>query len=223
MMKINIKIDLQSYIGHPFWPEMSRLIDIQKESGTNRARSGSGRRKALEDYLRAIEMSYEEYLELERLANRPFYTAEDGTIMIPKKQVDGMLVTMCDRARAALRPCPKDMVRTVLRASDWHTHNKPEEAQLWERYAVVKSGTSAKLSNQRGLRRNYYVGAEPPEALLAPTAPVHATGSLDINAEFVKPETLHKALHWAGEWVGIGASRPMGWGRFTAADFELER
>jgi len=35
----------------------------------------------------------------------------------------------------------------------------------------------------------------------------------------VRPETLKKALEWAGEWVGIGASRKMGFGRFTITEF----
>jgi hypothetical protein len=220
-MLINLTIDLHSYIGHPYWPEMEKLVNIQKESGMNRARSSANRRKALEEYLRGESMTLAQYDELEALANRPFYLDDTGHIEVPARHVEGMLVTMCDTARAANRPCPPDMVRTVLRASAWRTTVSPDSAQVWERYAVVTSGTGAKLSNQRGLRRNWYIGARPP-AGCAPGKEVVATGTMDVNPEMVRPDVLRRALGWAGEWVGIGASRKMGWGRFEVTNFEVE-
>lgn len=217
-MRINLEINLHSYIGHPYWPEMERLVNITKESGMSRARSSANRRKALEEYLRAENMTLAQYEELEKLANRPFYTDAEGRIVVPARHVEGMLVTMCNTARAANKPCPADMVRTVLRPTMWQTELRPDDALMWERYAVVTSGTGAKLSNQRGLRRNQYVGAHPP-ADCVPTKEVIAVGNLDLNEEMVKPEVLHKTLQWAGEWVGIGASRKMGWGRFEVIKF----
>jgi hypothetical protein len=94
-----------------------------------------------------------------------------------------------------------------------------EDASLWERFAVVSSGTGAKLSNQRGLRRSLFIGAEPPDDCL-PTGPVNAHGTIGINETMVRPEVLAKALDYAGESVGIGASRKMGWGRFVVRKFE---
>src|SRR5438132_8335940 len=161
-MLIEITVELDSYIAHPYWPEMERLVNIQKESGMARARSSANRRKALEEFLRSESMTLQDYDDLEKLATRPFYLDDAGVIQIPKKQVDGLLVAMCDTARSAMRPCPADMVRTVLRASAWSTQTKPEEARTWTRYAVVTSGTGAKLSNQRGLRANQYIGGRPP-------------------------------------------------------------
>ena len=221
-MRINLTIDLHSYIGHPYWPQMSVLVNIQKESGMNRARSTANRRKALEEWLRAEGMSLADYEALEEAAARPFYTTPDdpALVLVPRRHTESMLVATCDSARSAMRPCPADMVRTVLRPSAWQTDIKVSDALMWERYAVVTSGTGAKLSNQRGLRRNLYVGGKPPGDLPA-TEPVTATGWLDINPEMVRPEVLHKALSWAGEWVGIGASRKMGWGRFDILNFDV--
>ena len=153
-MIINYTTELASYIGDPYWPEIERLVNISKESGMSGARSSANRRKALEEYLRAEKMSLSDYEALEQAASRPFYTDNDEHIIVPKNQVDGMLVAACHTARAAQRPCPPEMVRTVLRASGWMTDAKVSDAGVWERYAVVTSGTGARLSNQRGLRRN---------------------------------------------------------------------
>lgn len=217
---ISLTIDLHSYIAHPYWPEQERLINIIKESGMSRARSSANRRKALEEYLRQNDMSLTEYEKLEQAAARPFYTDDNGNILIPKRSVEAFLVSVCDQARAANRPCPPDMVRTLLRASAWTTNVTPADALTWERYAVVTAGTGAKLSNQRALRRNDYVGAEPPAG--AATKPVVATGTIDVNVEMVKPEVLRHAIEWGGEWIGIGASRKMGWGRFVVVGFDIE-
>lgn len=217
-MLVRLTVDVHSYIGHPYWPEMEQVVNITKESGMARARSTANRRKALEEYLRSEGMTLAEYDQLVEAANRPFHTDDTGLIVIPKRHVDGMLVATCDTARSAMRPCPPDMVRTVLRASAWATTMKPADALTWTRYAVVTSGTGAKLSNQRGLRSNQYIGAQPPGDC-TPTGPVTATGTLDLNEEMVRPDVLRRALEWAGEWVGIGASRKMGWGRFSLLDF----
>jgi hypothetical protein len=217
-VNIPVTIHVQSYIAHPYWPERERLINVQKESGMNRARSAANRRKALEEYLRGEGLTLADYDALVVLADRQFYTDDDGLIIIPKKHVDGMLVAMCSTIRSASRPCPPDMVRTVLRASPWSTDIAETDAGWWERYAVVSSGTGARLSNQRALRRNAYIGDTPPSEV-EPLKEIVARGSIDINPEMVRPETLEKALRWAGEWVGIGASRKMGWGRFDVVEF----
>lgn len=217
MTMIQLTISLNSYIAHPYWPEMERLVNIQKESGMNRARSTANRRKALEEYLRSAGMSLTDYDQLETAAKRPWHTNPDGVIIIPKPSVEAMLVATCDTIRAAGKPCPPDMVRTVLRPSAWTTDAQPADAREWVRYAVVRSGTGAKLSNQRGLRTNWYVGGDPPTG--EPTAKVTATGTLTPNPDMVRPEVLRTALDWAGEWVGIGASRKMGFGRFEILDW----
>lgn len=220
MLTYAIEVELHSYIADPYWPEVEKVINIQKQSGMNRARSSANARKALEEYLRSEQMTLADYDKLVELSKRPFYTNGDGSsIVIPASKVAAMLVQTCDTARAAFRPCAPEQVRVAMRIGEWQTNARVEDAQIWERFAVVSSGTGAKLSNQRGLRRSYFIGAMPPDAC-TPTKPVVAKGGIDINETMVRPEVLEKALDYAGESIGIGASRKMGWGRFSVTRWE---
>jgi len=193
----------KGYIANPYWTEMAKLIDIQKSSGLNRAKSDAARRKSLEEYLRNNNMKLDEYEDLIKLANRPFHKSEDGEIVIPADRVLSFLVNCCLEVRAAGRPCPPDQMRSLVEATDWTT-GKREPDGIWERFALVKSGTGAKLSNQRGLRRSPYITG------------FTATGQLTVDDQYVKPEVLSNLVKWGGMQIGIGASRKMGYGRFTA-------
>jgi len=216
---IGIQVELQSFCADPYRIERDKLIEIEKQSGMNRARSSANRRKALENYLQTEGLTLKDYDDLKAKAEDPWETDAAGNIILPKLVVEAMLVATCHRATSAIRPTSPDMVRTVIRTSPWRTDATPDMARQWERFAVVNAGTGAKLSNQRGLRRNAYIGANPP--IGDGTKPVTATGTIDINPTMVKPDTLKKAIEWAGEWVGIGASRKMGWGRFTLQGFTV--
>lgn len=219
MLVYDLKIELLSYIADPYWPQVEQVINIQKESGMNRTRSSANARKSLEEYLRQKGMTLADYDSLVELSKRPFYVNGDGSaIIVPKRQVSAMLVATCDTARAAFRPCDPAQARVALRPSEWQTDKRVEDASVWERFAVVSSGTGAKLSNQRGLRRSQFIGAEPPDDC-EPTGPVSATGCIELDETMVRPEVLEKALVYAGERIGIGASRKMGWGRFVVRGF----
>ena len=39
-----VRVHLDTYIAHPYWPEREKLINIQKESGLSRARTAQTRR-----------------------------------------------------------------------------------------------------------------------------------------------------------------------------------
>jgi hypothetical protein len=218
-----LNINIHSYIGAPYWPETEQVINIVKQSGMSRARSSANARKALEEHLRAIGMTLSEYDRLVELSQRPWYT-ENGAgsrIVIPGDNVAAMLVATCDTLRAAQRPCPPEQVRVALRCSTWKLNVTAADAKEWVRFAVVSSGTGAKLSNQRGLRRNWYVGALPPNDRCEPTKPVYATGTIELDDTMVRPEVLENALRYAGDRVGIGSSRKMGWGRFAVEEFAI--
>jgi hypothetical protein len=197
-----VRVHLDTYIAHPYWPEREKLINIGKESGISRARTPATRRKALDDYLAATGMTRGQYEDLERAASRPFYTSDDGTIIVPALHVISMIVATCDQVSARARPCAPDLARTLIRPTGWAT-SKTAPDGIWERFAVVSAGTGQKLSNQRALRADPYIEN------------TGATGVIAIDETAIRPEVLWKALAWAGTHVGIGAARKMGKGRFT--------
>jgi len=208
MLSFNIVLHFpRGYIANPYWPAVEKLINLQKQSGMNRARSSANRRKALEEHLKGLSMTLADYERLEAEAARPFYTDDDGNIIIPELHVHSFLVATCDTVRAASRPCPPDQVRSWITVTPWATGKRAADG-VWERFAVVSGGGGNKLSNQRGLRRSEYI------------AKFDASGTLSINEEFVEPNVLEKAIRLGGELVGIGASRKMGWGRFTLERFD---
>jgi len=201
MIEFKVSVHIGNYIAAPYWPELEKLINIKKESGVSRARTQETRRKALDSYLASAGMSRADYGELERLAARPFHM-EAGRIVVPELHVMSMIVATCDRIGSRGRPCAPDIARTVISVSSWCT-DKTEADGVWERFAVVSSGTGAKLSNQRALRSDAYI------------EDADADGNVRIDTSVVRPEILWKALEWAGTYVGIGSARKMGWGRFT--------
>jgi hypothetical protein len=196
----------RGYIADPYWPARARLIDIQKQSGLNRARSAANRRKALEEWLNANSMTLADYEALEAKSNEPFYRDGQGNIVIPENQILSFLVATCDEARSATRPCDPNQVRSRFIAGAWST-GKTKADGVWERFATVSAGTGQKLSNQRGLRRSEYIEK------------FEAQGSISFDPDYVDPKTLERALAWGGQFVGIGASRKMGWGRFELRSF----
>jgi hypothetical protein len=196
------------YVGHPYWPEMYEVIEITKKSGLNRAKSDANRRKSLEEYLRANGMTLADFERLEQLSRRPFHTAPDGEIVIPADRILSFLVAANSEARAANRAAPPEQVRSRITATDFYT-GKYQPNGVWKRFATVNLGTGARASNQRGLRENAYIEG------------FEATGSLRFDEQTVDPKTLIRLIEWAGEFVGIGASRKMGKGRFRLARAEV--
>jgi hypothetical protein len=203
--KITTKF-IRGYIADPYWPQRAELIDIQKQSGMNRAKSEANRGKALEEWLKRNGKTLDWYKALEKRAAEPFHHGDDGTIIIPELHVYGMLVAANDEARSATRCCAPEQVRARFQVTPWRTSKRKLDG-VWERFAMVSSGTGQKLSNQRGLRRSSYISE------------FEASGEISFSPEYVKPEALRGLLEYAGENIGIGASRKMGWGRFTVAGF----
>lgn len=209
MLTFSMTLDFAGrYIAHPYWPEMYQLIEITKKSGINRAKSEANRRKALEEYLRQNGMTLEDFRALEERANRPFHTAPDGEIIIPSASVMAFIVAANDEARAASKVCARGQERTRIVASDFATGKHGPDG-VWSRFATVTLGTGAKASNQRGLRENAFIEG------------FTARGTITIDEQHVDPETLRNLIEWGGQFVGIGASRKMGMGRFQLASFAL--
>lgn len=209
MITISTAIEFTTpYVAHPYWPEMYQVIEITKKSGMNRAKSDANRRKSLEEYLRQHNLTLSDYERLESASKRPFHLSVTGEIIIPPDNILSFLVAANDEARAAFRACPPDQVRSKILATPFMT-GKTEPDGVWTRFATVSLGTGAKASNQRGLRENAYIEG------------FTARGSLTIDEQTVDPAALRNLIEWGGQFVGIGASRKMGKGRFKIAVWEF--
>jgi hypothetical protein len=212
-----IEVELKSYIAHPYWPEREKLINIIKESGVSRARTTESRARALDGYLRSKGMTREDYDRLEKLADRPFYTDDNDLIVVPALHVTSMIVNAVRQASASVRPFKAEQARSLMRATSWNTDRDAPDG-TWERFVVLTGGTGMKLSNQRALRVNEYIGS-PPDA--EAQEPVLAAGRLFL-APGVNPAKMYDLLSYAGSEIGIGAARKMGWGRFMVTEFSAE-
>lgn len=209
MLTFNLEFAFTSpYVAHPYWPEMNMVIDILKKSGVNRAKSDANRAKALEEYLRANDMTLADYERIKALSERPFHTNSAGEIIIPSDKVMAFLVAGNSQARAAQRATPPEQVWSRIVATDFTT-GKTEPDGVWSRFATVTLGTGQKASNQRGLRENAYIEN------------FTARGQLSFDEQTVDPGRLENLIGWAGQFVGIGASRKMGKGRFQLAQFAV--
>ena len=215
---IHIELDFTEpgYIAEPYWPEREKVIEIQKKSGMNRTRSDRARQNALESYLKANQINQEQYDELVRLADRPFYTV-DAThtkdhynghrpeeIVLSAHQIYGCLAQGSALCPSSMRISTAANIRTVLKVSEFYT-GKDTADGIWERFVVV-TGAGAKLSNQRALRSSPFIKN------------FTARGELSL----INPEMERSAknfIEWCGREVGLGASRKMGWGRFTISDW----
>jgi hypothetical protein len=203
---ISLKFE-KGYIADPYFPAREQLINIQKVSGMNRAKSEDKRAQSLKDFLQRQGMSQEEYLALERAAKEPWYR-NGQDIIIPSHQLYGCLIEACRNASATLRPCDPDNLRHVLDVADLHT-GKTTHDGIFQRLVMPKSGTGQPLSNQRAVRENPYI------------ADFTATGTLAYFPEDLRNqgESLEEFLAWAGQRIGVGASRKMGYGRFSVAQW----
>jgi hypothetical protein len=205
-MKISVILRFpKGYIADPYWPAREKAINIEKESGTNRARSMERRQRALQDYLQANGMTLADYQQLKAEASRPFY-AEDGYIIIPAHQLYGALAqgaALASRSIAVARP---ETIRTVLRVSDFTTPKQGPDG-VWERFVPVKAGPGNKLSNQRALRSNAYI------------EDFEAQGELHFSTDILQPQKVKDFLRFVGQEIGVGASRKMDWGRFTIEEW----
>lgn len=193
----------RGYIADPYWPEQAHLIDIIKESGMSRARSEQNRDKALRDYLNKKSMTLDDFRAIEAAAKRPFYRIDGpaSTIIIPEHQVYACLTNAADTATSSIRIAQPEQVRSLLVCSAWVTERTKEDG-VFERF-VRPMSQGRELSNQRTLRQNPYI------------ADFDAVGTIGFDPDLVPEQRLIDFLRYAGREVGIGASRKLGWGRYT--------
>lgn len=199
-MRLSLHFADPGFIAEPYHVERYKLIEIQKHSGMARARSEAKRNKALEEHLKSTGMTLNDYRALEQSASVPFFFTDAGLIYIPADRIASCLVNASAEAPAKMKIAN---IRSALRITDFVTDKKGADG-TWERFAVV-TNSAGKLSNQRGLRCSQYIRN------------FTAAGEISFDAAMVKPEGLVKLLEYAGRDIGIGASRKMGYGRFTVS------
>jgi hypothetical protein len=215
MGNITYKVTLrfpERFIGGPYTEALNDYIDFTKKSGINRAKSEAGRRKCVEEYLKSVNQTFAWFEQLEKDSVKQFHFDAAGNIYLSgEANVIPCIVNANAVCRPASKICEIGHERSAVKATDFVT-NRTKEDGNWARTVVVTSGAGAKLSNQRAMRRNDYIEN------------FTATGTLTVNDQFVKPETLKKLLVLAGETVGMGSSRKMGHGRFIVDSFvEVKR
>lgn len=202
-------LQVTSYIAHPYWPEADELINIQKCSGLNRLKNEDKRQAALRSWLDSQGLTMKDYDRLVVLAARQWYRQDGETseIVIPRHQLSGCLVQAVKSAPAGAR-IPGDSLRSLLQLSDFTT-GKMKMDEKFKRFVRPSDGTGKPLSNQRSLRCNEVIKN------------FEATGTISVDTTAVaKPEeSIGKLLDHAGKFIGVGAARKMGYGRFTVTQF----
>lgn len=195
-----VKLHFKNYIAHPYWPETEQLVSIQKQSGMNRARSEENRESALRRYLEKIGMSYSSYQKLELDAKRPWYYDKEGHIYVPRHHLTGALVQGAKSAPSGAK-FNQEQLRCLLQVSDFQT-DRTKADEVFERYILPTGPNGVPISNQRRFASNEVI------------KDFVATGRIDFDPSDVKEKSVLDLLTYVGKYVGVGASRKMGYGRF---------
>uniref|UniRef100_A0A6M3XZY7 CRISPR-associated protein n=2 Tax=viral metagenome TaxID=1070528 RepID=A0A6M3XZY7_9ZZZZ len=198
MRELVCKLWMESYIAHPFWPETNTVINIQKQSGMNRAQSDAGRDKALKGHLQNLGLTMDNYDRLIALSKRQWYRTDNtnpkSSIVIPRHHLAGALVQTVNTTPASVKGKYKvDSFRASVRLSDFVTE-KIEKDSVFGRFVKLEK------SNQRSWQEN--------ESILE----FEAIGTIEI-ADGEKTEGIERLFAWCLSEVGVGAARKMGYGR----------
>ena len=209
METYSVRLKIGKYIAHPFWPETSQVVNVQKISGLNRVRSEDKREAALTSYLKKEGMTTKQYDALIAKSKRQWYRKNNdddkSKIIIPMHQIFGMLVHGSMSAPAGCRVNP-DNVRSVLQVSDFET-NKVKADGVFSRYVLPTGPDGKPISNQRRLTENEYVEE------------VEAVGRVTFDQNEVKAAAVKELFEHSLHKNGIGASRKMGYGRGVVKTF----
>lgn len=190
------------------WTEREQVVNILKQSGYNRVRSEDKREQTLRRYLEKIGMDMSDYQALVKKADEQFYRNKEGVIVIPRHQFSGCLVQACKSAPAGAR-FDEDQLRSLLDIRDFVT-GKTDKDRTFERFVLPKDGKGNPLSNQRALRCNDVIDD------------FDAEGEINFDTNDVKLKAILDLLSYAGKYIGVGASRKMGYGRFVIKEPALK-
>jgi len=207
MKPITVKLLMNNYIAHPFWPARNKCIEIEKKSGVNRQKSDEKRVAALKAECSRQGCTYEQYLEFRLQAAEQWYRGADGTIYLPRHQLAGAIVQTISSAPKALRgQFDRDNFRALIQLGDFSTDRKKPDG-MFSRFVKLEG------SNQRSFQENEYIGM-----YLDVGEPFEATGTIAV-ADAKQGDTVKALFAAAVETIGVGAARKMGFGRGTIVDW----
>ena len=216
MQTYKLTLELDSYVASPYWPETNSLVDIQKKSGLNRARTPDKREAALRNYLKAKGMTIEDYQALEQKSKRAWYRVDNDSdsseIVVPAHQFRAALVHAAKTAPAGAKIDPENL-RSVVRCSEPRT-GCTKASGRYERYVRSED------SNQRRFTTNEYLGQHPEQSIKGERS-ITCTGKVKFDNTAIKKETVEKLISHALANCGIGTTRKMGCGRGRLISLEI--
>lgn len=206
-VRIGLQFIKKGYIAQPFWSELKQIIGIQKTSGFNRLKNETKRRQALLAELEKRNLTEADYDEMVAKSKRPFHRlgdSEQGEIYIPGDNFQAYLANIAHRApRAVAKVDPQNCRVAVEVEGPGLMTGKTAPDGIYSRFVKNEE------SNERMLAESPYI------------KDFVATGNLVINTEMIDPKDLQRMIEYGGRWIGIGAARPMGYGRMVISNWEL--
>lgn len=208
MSKVTITLDFtgsQGYIAQPFWPALNELIDIHKVSGYNRAKSETNRQKALNAELEKRNLTVADYEKIKVSSQQAFHLAPNtGEIIIPPRNFYSFINNACQEApKGVPRIGQKGLTFVALHIDPPGIHTGKQKPDGWfERFVKMEE------SNQRSWSRSPYI------------KDFEAKFTMLVDETIISVKDLKALVSWAGKYIGIGAARPQGYGRFTVTEWD---
>lgn len=206
-VRIGLQFIKKGYIAQPFWTELKTIISIQKTSGFNRLKAEQKRRQALTAELEKREMTMEQYDAIVARSKRPFYRVDDsetGEILIPGDNFQAYLANIAHRAPRAVAKMDPQSCRVAVEVEDpGLLTGKKEPDGIYTRFVKNEE------SNERMLAESPYI------------KDFIARGTIIVNTEMIAVDDLRRMIEYGGRWIGIGAARPMGYGRFLVSSWDV--
>lgn len=207
----HVELAFESYIAHPYWEETEQLVNHLKKSGVNSVRTEEKRADRLSKYLEKSGLSAAQWEALNRKAKLEWHLDERGRIFIPRHQMSGCLVQTLKTSNSPRPVKDGGQLRSLVQISDFAT-DRTKADETWVRF-VRPTKNGVPLSNQRSERRNEVIKK------------FTATGALSCDLAQLSggqgaAAELRRLFEFAGRYVGCGASRNMGHGRFAVTAFE---
>ena len=214
MVKVNVTLAFDQelgYVGKPFWPEITTLIDISHDV---HPKLGDAKKAAA--VLAACEkrgITPDQYAEIVARSKRPFYTADeslDGEIVIPTRVFQSFLNNAsqeCPKAVPKIRA--KGLTFVGIKISDGKTGRFLRTGKTVKDALPFSRLVKLEESNQRSQQTDLYI------------ADFDAAGVFTVDEEVIKVDDLRKLIEYGGRWYGIGSCRPQGYGRFTVKVWDV--